>query len=91
MAQEETYPVGAKVRIRERDRGKKPEGWNSDMMPLIGEIARISLWENGPGRNEYRYRLNRWEWSWRHCDLILLELPKLNPNSAFRNRKHENR
>lgn len=88
MAKEGTHPVGSKIRIK--NPGKRPDGWNTDMMPLIGETASIKR-VNGKGRNTYRYRLTRWDWAWRHCDLELLEAGKLNPNVEFRNKKYANR
>jgi len=86
MAKEQTYPVGSKVKIKSP--GGKPDGWNEDMIPLIGEMALIERCHDDRLPDRYIYRLNRWEWSWRHCDLELLEAGKLNPNEAFRYRKH---
>ena len=84
MATLETYPVNSKVRIK--DPGKKPSNWNPKMVELIGATATIRL-ASGPGK-AYRYYLTGWDWTWRHCDLELLELPKLDPNREFRNKKH---
>jgi len=77
------YPIGTKIVIQ--DPGKKPAGWNAKMMELVGCVSYIT--QNTLGY-PFRYRLKGWDWSWRHADLILVRLPKLDPNIAFRNKKH---
>jgi hypothetical protein len=77
------YPIGTKIAIQ--DPGEKPANWNRKMMELVGCVSYIR--ENGHG-HPYRYRLQGWTWTWRHCDLILLHLPKLDPNKVFRDKKH---
>ena len=80
---EPLYPKGAKVKIR--DPGEKPVNWNIKMMELVGCVS--SVRRNGH-HYPYRYSLQDWDWTWRHCDLLLLSSPELDPNSAFRNKKH---
>ena len=89
MAKEETYLAGTEVRIK--DPGEKPDGWNTDMMPLIGKTAFVMRSNGHPGHNRYRYKLTGWDWSWRHCDLEPLGVGKLNPNIAFMDSKHANK
>lgn len=86
MAKKPTYPVGSLVRVK--DPGKRPGNWNGDMMGLIGQTAYIHTADPHTPKGSYRYRLANWQWTWRHQDLELLELPKLDPNAAFRNRRY---
>lgn len=81
-----TYPINSKVKIR--DPGKKPSNWNMEMMKLVGRISTIRR-VNPNAHKIYLYVLNGWNWNWRHVDLELIELPKLDPNRAFRNRRNE--
>lgn len=68
-----TYPVGSRVRVMQY--GIKPGGWTGDMFNNIsGKDAVISHVTNVSGA--YRYTLEGYPWTWRHCDLVLLELPK---------------
>lgn len=83
MKKQPMYPVGSKVRIK--DPGKIPSNWNGHMMMLVGRTAFVVKSER---QGIYRYRLDSWDWSWRHCDLELVEMPKLNPNIEFRNRRY---
>ena len=78
-----TYPIGTKIAIQ--DPGDKPANWNPDMMKLVGCVSYIKQNSNG---HPYRYRLQGWDWTWRHCDLIVLCLPTLDPNKAFRDKKY---
>jgi hypothetical protein len=90
MAAVSPYPVGTKVRIRKFRR--IPDGWNQEMFDyMMGEIAII---RNAPppgariSTAAYNYKLVNSQWSWRHADFDVLEMPKLEPNSAFRIKKH---
>jgi hypothetical protein len=81
-----TYPINSKVKIR--DPGKKPANWNMAMMQLVGKTAMIRR-VNPDAHKIYLYVLHGIRWNWRHVDLELIELPKLDPNRAFRNRRNE--
>jgi hypothetical protein len=78
----ETYPKNSLVKIK--DPGRRPGNWNVDMMKLIGKHVRI---KKSDEHGDYRYYLGDMKWVWRHCDLELVELPKLDPNTEFRSRK----
>lgn len=78
----ETYPKNSLVKIK--DPGRRPSNWNPMMMALVGKRARV---KKSNEHGDYRYYLIDMEWVWRHCDLELVELPKLDPNSEFRSRK----
>lgn len=87
----EPYPKGTKVIIRTFQ--EMPDGWNGHMFDeLMGKTAVI---RSSPHRvrdvRSYNYKLDRWEWSWRHTDLIPINGGKLEPNTAFRIKKYENR
>ena len=83
----EAYPIGSKVRVKKPK--KKPSNWNYEMTALAGKTFIIRA---GPRHlcynNDYAYTLEGYQWSWRHMDLELLELPKPEPNLAFRMKKH---
>jgi len=87
MAKISTYPVGSRIEIK--DPGKQPSNWNSVMMGLIGVSSYIVNADPHKPKGSYRYRLAHFTWAWRHQDLELLALPKLDPNAAFRKRKYE--
>ena len=80
---DDRYPIGTEVQIV--DPGKLPGGWNSEMMHLIGRKALI-VSNNDDLPSGFCYKLDQWNWSWRHMDLMLVDLS--NPNTAFRVRKH---
>lgn len=88
-----TYPPGSLIRVASP--ASRPGNWNSEMFDelrgTIAKVLRITPGHDNPER--YRYYLDNStghiQWSWRHVDLILLELPELEPNMAFRNMKDE--
>jgi len=88
MSKFTVLPVGSKVSIVPRK--MRPDNWNNDMMAMGGEVVHIT--SNGAqgiaGKDtDYRYRIDKSEWVWRHIDFILIEPGKVNPNSAFRSKK----
>ena len=86
MSKIATYPPGTIVRIMRWE--LKPGNWNDVMFDsLSGRKAVIRSSARSDNINTYRYTLEGYEWSWRHCDLMLIELPKPEPNRAFRNKK----
>ena len=93
MATFEAYPVGSKVKILKPR--LKPDNWNRDMLRLAGVVTTIRhVKVHGPNSSienrRYIYTLVGWTWSWRHCDLELLELAKADPNTLFRMKKQGN-
>lgn len=82
----ETYPPGAKVRIKEWP--KQPQGWNNEMYHnLTGKVFTVKRADPTSSDNSFSYWLDGMKWNWRHVDLELVSLPKVEPNTEFRRKK----
>ncbi len=82
-----TYPVGLEVKIVARK--KKPHNWNNHMMALGGRICHITNTGLADAPDTlYHYHVDISTYLWRHIDLIPTKSIKLDPNRAFRYKKH---
>jgi len=88
----DTYPVGTVVKVKKRM--SQPSNWNEDM---FNDIAGMTLkvvsnsMETITSGRKYIYTLEGYRWSWRHIDLKLVKAAELEPNLAFRIKKHGRR
>lgn len=81
-----TYPPGSKVRVVKWP--TQPTGWNSEMYTyMTGKIYTVKRVEPTTSDTSYSYYLEGHGWNWRHVDLELISLPKIEPNFEFRRKK----
>lgn len=85
---DKAYPVGTKVLINTFMR--MPDGWNGHMFDeLMGQTATIiSAPSYIADPRSYNYKLDKWQWAWRHLDLTPVHGVEPEPNLAFRIKKH---